>query len=341
MGFNFPNSPTEGAQFTPVPGGITYVWDGTVWKISGVSGPAMGLYVGDNPPPAPITPNQMWLESDTGRLFVYYGDPDSSQWIQVSASPQTVVPLISMDFVQGLTMVPNGTTAVDVAKGTAFGNSQFVTVNAITAKSLASTFGIGSNAGGLDTGVKQASKTYFTHAIRRQSDGLGDILFSLSPTAPTLPSGWDLIQRTAAIKTDSSGNIVAFTQSANRMTILAVTEFSSSTGQTVILRTLASVPLGIVVRANLGGLINVGSSVASTFQLYGYHAWKTQAWGADLYVYMTCAANIAVNSGRTNAEVETNTAGQVQMGAGLPQGSGNGSIACFGWDDFTVPRIGA
>lgn len=340
MGFNFPNSPTEGAQFTPVPGGITYVWDGTVWKISGVSGPAMGLYVGDNPPPAPITPNQMWLESDTGRLFVYYGDPDSSQWIQVSASPQTVVPLISMDFVQGLTMVPNGTTAVDIKAGTAFGNSQFVTVNAITAKSLASTFGIGSNAGGLDTGVKQVSKTYFTHAIRRQSDGLGDILFSLSPTAPTLPSGWDLIQRTAAIRTDSSGNIVPFLQVGNAMDISQVTELSTTAGIATALRVIASAPLGIITKLRMGGVPNIGAN--STVQIFVYSALKGgTALGTDLYCYMATAGGAAANYGTIYADVECNTAGQLMVGVGIPTGTGTANLLCYGWDDFTVPRIGA
>jgi hypothetical protein len=339
MGFNFPNTPTVGAQFTPVPGGITYVWDGTVWKISGVSGPAMGLYVGDNPPPAPITPNQMWLESDTGRLFVYYGDPDSSQWIQVSASPQTVVPLISMDFVQGMTMVPNGTTAVDIAKGIAFGNSQFVTVNAITAKSLASTFGIGSNAGGLDTGVKQVSKTYFTHAIRRQSDGLGDVLFSLSPSAPTLPSGWDLIQRTAAIKTDSSGNIINFIQTANRMTVTSILELNTSAGLTTALRVMSILPLGILTRARLSGACN--ASASSTIQLFVYGYAKTSGMGTDLYAYVTTTAS-GFNYGQIGpVDVEANTLGQVQVGVGIPGGSGVAYVYSYGWEDYTVPRIGA
>ena len=38
------------------------------------------VYAGDNPPPVPVQ-NQLWFESDTGNLFVYYFDGDSYQWI--------------------------------------------------------------------------------------------------------------------------------------------------------------------------------------------------------------------------------------------------------------------
>jgi hypothetical protein len=36
--------------------------------------------------PTPVTHGQMWYESDTGNLFIYYSqpsDPDSSQWVQI------------------------------------------------------------------------------------------------------------------------------------------------------------------------------------------------------------------------------------------------------------------
>ena len=81
MSFNFPGSPTVGQGFTP-PGGPSFTWDGVAWKAS-VSGAVISVYVSDT---APVSPGlgQMWWDSDTGNLFIWYADPDSSQWVQVS-----------------------------------------------------------------------------------------------------------------------------------------------------------------------------------------------------------------------------------------------------------------
>ena len=42
--------------------------------------------VGDNPPNTP-TPNEgeLWWESDTGDLYIYYNDGDSSQWVMANS----------------------------------------------------------------------------------------------------------------------------------------------------------------------------------------------------------------------------------------------------------------
>lgn len=42
------------------------------------------LFIGDEPPPNPIE-DQLWWESDTGILFVWYDDGNTSQWVQVVA----------------------------------------------------------------------------------------------------------------------------------------------------------------------------------------------------------------------------------------------------------------
>ena len=52
-------------------------WD-IVDNISGAK-----VDTGDNPPDSP-TEGMLWWESDTGKLYIYYNDGDSSQWVQVS-----------------------------------------------------------------------------------------------------------------------------------------------------------------------------------------------------------------------------------------------------------------
>ena len=44
-----------------------------------------GIYTGDTPPPGPKA-SQLWWESDTGLLFIYYDDGNSRQWVQVFGS---------------------------------------------------------------------------------------------------------------------------------------------------------------------------------------------------------------------------------------------------------------
>lgn len=48
-------------------------------------GAAPATAVGDSPPVAPIT-GQLWWESDTGQLYLYYDDGSSSQWVAAVGS---------------------------------------------------------------------------------------------------------------------------------------------------------------------------------------------------------------------------------------------------------------
>lgn len=60
----------------------------TVWKeILGT------VLIADSPPPDP-NENELWWESDTGNLYIYYNDGTSSQWVQVVG--RTVGDLVSI-----------------------------------------------------------------------------------------------------------------------------------------------------------------------------------------------------------------------------------------------------
>jgi hypothetical protein len=48
----------------------------------GPPGPSGAVYVQDAPPVG-AADNSLWLESDSGLLFVRYNDGDSAQWIQI------------------------------------------------------------------------------------------------------------------------------------------------------------------------------------------------------------------------------------------------------------------
>jgi len=44
------------------------------------------IFIGDNPPPV-VVQGTPWWESDSGILWVWYNDGNSSQWVQVGGPP--------------------------------------------------------------------------------------------------------------------------------------------------------------------------------------------------------------------------------------------------------------
>lgn len=85
--------------------------------------------------------------------------------------------------------------------------SGFALTTAMT-KSLDVNWVAGTNQGGLDTGAKASNTWYHFYGIYNPTSNLPDFLFSLSATAPTLPSGYTKSKRLGAFLTDGSSNIL-------------------------------------------------------------------------------------------------------------------------------------
>jgi len=83
MAFNFPSSPAVGAIHAEA--GKQYKWNGYSWVIVPATDTYGPIFVSDTPPPNALC-GDAWLESDTGNLYVYYKDIDSTQWIQVGGN---------------------------------------------------------------------------------------------------------------------------------------------------------------------------------------------------------------------------------------------------------------
>ena len=111
MAINFPNSPTNGQIFIDGSSGNRWVWDtaNTCWKSTSTF--TQTITVSTTSPGTPVV-GQLWWNQDYGRLFVYYNDGDSYQWVDASPS----------DY--------NGTAAYGVANA-AFGvaNAAFASAN--------------------------------------------------------------------------------------------------------------------------------------------------------------------------------------------------------------------
>ena len=107
--FNFPSSPSNGDTYTL--NSVTYQYDGTKWVrysaavgaqgSTGSTGPTgaqgaqgyQGLqgaqaHISASAPSSGVNNGDLWWESDTGDLAIYYNDGSSSQWIDINTGPR-------------------------------------------------------------------------------------------------------------------------------------------------------------------------------------------------------------------------------------------------------------
>lgn len=81
MAYDFPSSPAENQEFTP-PGGPTYLYKAPRWTAK--PAPAVvippGTTISDTAPASPVH-GQLWWESDSGNLYIYYNDGNTTQWV--------------------------------------------------------------------------------------------------------------------------------------------------------------------------------------------------------------------------------------------------------------------
>ena len=89
MATNFPNSPSNGD--THVFGGTTYTYNSTkgVWNSSSSSGGGGASVTTDDTAPSSPSDGDLWWDSAGGKMYVYYEDTDSSQWVSVSVPGST------------------------------------------------------------------------------------------------------------------------------------------------------------------------------------------------------------------------------------------------------------
>lgn len=135
------------------------------------------------------------------------------------ATAKTNLGILSLNHIAGL-ILSNGTDTdhdIDVTTGEcrdAADTEDMVLASAIT-KQIDAAWSVGDDAGGLDTGTVTIDECYAVWLIKRTDTDVVDVLFSLSFTAPTMPTNYDKKRLIGFISTDSSSNILKFTQMDN------------------------------------------------------------------------------------------------------------------------------
>lgn len=226
---------------------------------------------------------------------------------------------------------------IDIATGAAASDGAspiIMTLASAMTKRLDAAWVVGTNQGGLDTGVI-ANGTYHVFLIQRSDTGVVDAVLSASPTAPTMPANYDRKRRIASIMREAAAN-VPFEQIGDIFRRGPAGDRSSTAAAASILQTL-SVPVGITVQPILRSALrlNISSSVANAIGN------GTQGSAQYIYQQEISGAGAAVNDSQMIPPVfSTNTSAQVRFSATIGAGSIiSNDLQTYGWID-TRGRLG-
>lgn len=244
----------------------------------------------------------------------------------------------------GLALSNNAGKVLNVAAGACWDVTRSIRIilGAFTG-SLAGTFTAGTGNNKLDTGSVANNTTYHIFSIMK-ADGTADILFSTSPTSPTMPSGYIYKRRIGSLYTDGSGNWITFNQFGDEYVLNTppLDVNSTNPGTSAVTRTL-SVPIGIIVHADVFACFVEGTA-DSSFILSALSqadiAPITQSSGGPAF-YDAVGTGAGVGEVATRKRILTNTSGQIRS---RNQTTGHGEhifIYTNGWKDSGITGLGA
>lgn len=127
-------------------------------------------------------------------------------------------PALPFGYITGLEISNNSIDSdhdIDIAVGRCKDDTDTIDLilSSTFIKQIDAAWSVGTNAGGLDTGVVAADTFYYFFLIEKDSDNSIDVLISASPTSPTMPAGYTKKRRIrGAVLTDGSANILGFNQ---------------------------------------------------------------------------------------------------------------------------------
>lgn len=195
-------------------------------------------------------------------------------------------------------------------------------------KQLDAAWAVGTNAGGLDTGVI-ANTTYHVFLIKRSDTGAVDVLFSASPTAPSMPANYDKKRRIGSFVRAAGANRL-FTQDGDTfLWVTPINDVNQLNPGTAAVTVTLSVPTGIVVEA----LVTFAVANATTAAIQGLITALEQSNtvpSTTLFDWRTVAAN-AGNG--VSKRVRTNTSAQVRTRQSASGASDTQSVVTHGWID--------
>jgi hypothetical protein len=257
----------------------------------------------------------------------------------------------------GLIPTNNGSSAankIDVSAGMARDDSDTYNMGlaaAITAKDVTSAWAVGSSAGGLDTGAV-GNNVYYIWLIKRTDTGVVDVLFSLSSTAPTMPTNYTAKRLIGAFARVSASNqaprafsddrlgpsaFVAYTPTFTGLgTVASSAFFSRRVGSMlqIVGSCVIGTPTATATQITLGyngtnANVTIDSTVAASVKLLGSYTLSV-AQAASQYVIGT-GGNGYINISQSNASASGLTAANLSgAGSGITLAI-NAMVPISGW----------
>ncbi len=238
-------------------------------------------------------------------------------------------------WIAGLNLANNGTDAtndIDIAEGTCrnAANTGDMTLAATLTKQLDAAWAVGTNAGGRDTG-SIANGTWHVWLIKRSDTGVVDALFSLSASAPTMPTNYDQKRRIGSILRES-GAIVAFVQDGDEFRRkVGVQDVATTNPGTSAVTSTLSVPTGIRVYAYL--MIHLQAASAAARIIVTDLDFTDASPNASTGAVGSHTGGNSAQDGRTSDWIRTNTSGQVRYRLDSSDASTAVYINTHGWRD--------
>lgn len=230
----------------------------------------------------------------------------------------------------GLTLSAAGGTAVfGIASGEAADSTgvDLMALGSAYTKSTGS-WSLGSGGNALDTGAIANSTWYHVFLIKRPDTGVVDVLFSLSATAPTMPTNYTLFRRIGSMKTDGSSLWTKFLQIGDEFIwdVPVLDANGSGLSSTSTLFTM-STPLGISV---LGRFRFEITTTSGTMGLdIQSPLITTRAGSAGTFVGITTSSGGACGE----VTVMTDTSSRIRAVANISGGTQATYLETHGWFD--------
>ena len=249
---------------------------------------------------------------DGAQTITFTDNGGSDDFVTIDAGTWTVTPSI------GDTLVVVGGTNAGSYQITASTTTQIDVATASFTADAASTSAIH---------TVKINTWYHVWFIHRSDTGVIDILFSESATSPTLPTNYDRTRRIGSVLTDSSANILAFSQFGDEfLWVNPIIDFSGTIGATAETKTL-SVPTGLKVNAKLNLTCSKGSSDSARAYVSSFDV-SDQVPSGSLVSVLEATSSDGSSAPIT---VRTNTSAQVRTRAAVAATSFG--IATLGWID--------
>jgi hypothetical protein len=268
---------------------------------------------------------------DSGLSAVAYG------LVSSGSSGLPILPLRT--WLAGLTLsnnVSDATNDIDIAAGECADstNTFLLKLTSSITKRLDAAWAVGTNQGGLDTGAI-ANGVYHKWLIERSDTGVVDALFSLSATAPTMPTSYDRKKRLGGI-IRAGGTILPFTQFKDNFLLTTPVRDINVTnpGNTAQTRTLASIITGVRVRAYLH-VATFDTGALESVYVSDLNA-TDQAPSQTASPLHSNRSQVANDTGANPMSVLTNTSGQIRTRNSAGGVNCTLIIVTLGWDDYRI-----